>query len=99
MKIMYKAYENNPQLEVVNVIKDTGKTVHYTIKNLWSGKDSSLGTITRSERKESDWYKYFDTKQEAQAWLLMKVEVRFVEALEELNLANKIKNAIVDMKL
>ena len=102
MKTMYKAYENNPELEVVNVIKDTGKTIHYTIKKFTIGQDLSgyeeLGRLPRSERKETDWYKYFNTPKEAQDWLLMKVEARYTEAMEELNITNKVKNSILDMK-
>lgn len=94
MKTLYKAYENNPQLEIVKVIKDTGKTVHYTVKR-FNGEDS----LPRRERKETDWYKYFDTPQEAQQWLLLKVETRLTEVLEEVNLSNKIKSAILDMEL
>lgn len=92
MKTLYKAYENNPQLGVVKVIKDTGKTIHYAVCE-------NPETMVRTERKETDWYKYFDTPQEAQQWLLLKVEARLIEALEEVNLSNKVKNAILDMEL
>jgi hypothetical protein len=102
MKTMYKAYENNPRLEVVYVTKDTGKTVYYLVKKFSIGNDLTgviTGEALRKERKESDWYKYFNSKQEAKDWLLVKIEARRCDALEELNRVNATKNEILDMNI
>lgn len=103
MKTMYKAYEWNPEIEEVQVVKDTGRTIHYTVKKLTIGDDlvptESDALLNRSERKETDWYKYCDTKQEAKAWLLLGAQTVHQDTLYKLQRQEKVIAKILEIKV
>jgi hypoxanthine phosphoribosyltransferase len=94
---MYKAYDFSSNIEEISVIKDTSKTIHYTVKKIMLGEQVDIETdrfLLRKESKETDWYKYCTTKQEAKDWLLEKAKTSRQETVDKLRCQD---NAIAEI--